>query len=355
MLAAMSGGVDSSVAAALCLERGYEVWGVTMRLWTPEVEDTERTDGCCSISAVEDARAVCAKLDIPHYVVNLKAAFRKHVVDDFVREYASGRTPNPCIRCNEHVKFRHLLRKAVAVGADLVCTGHYARIEPFSGGWVLRVGRDSAKDQSYFLYTLTQQQMAHVLFPNGELTKAEVRAKAREFGLRVAEKAESQEVCFVLDERAGEFVAARAPEAGVPGEIVDAAGNVLGRHRGIAHYTVGQRRGLGVGGGRRLYVTAVDAGARRVIVGEEARLWVSRIRVSQLHWTVPQPPPGPSHCTVRIRYNSRGGRGRVMPNNCGGAIIKFDEPQRAVAPGQAAVFYDGDMVLGGGTIEERLD
>ncbi len=351
----MSGGVDSSVAAALCLERGYEVWGVTMRLWTPELEAPARYDGCCSVDAVEDARAVCNTLGIPHYVLNLKDVFRKYVVDDFVRQYASGRTPNPCIRCNEFVKFRFLLKKARMVGADYVCTGHYARIEKTARGFLLRKGVDEAKDQSYFLYVLTQRQMAHLLFPNGELTKAEVREIARKLGLNVAEKAESQEVCFVIAERVGQFVAAHAPQAARPGEIVSVDGRVLGEHRGLAFYTVGQRRGLGIGGGDRLYVLHIDAPHNRLIVGDDGDLWARRLRVRDVHWTVPDPPQGPSPCTVRIRYNSPGGRAVVVPERDNVAVVELEQPQRAVAPGQAAVFYDGDVVLGGGTIEERLD
>jgi tRNA-uridine 2-sulfurtransferase len=339
---AMSGGVDSSVTAALLLEQGHDVTGVTMQLW-PSSDDE---GGCCSVSAVRDARRVCDLLGIPHYTLNFRDAFEREVVAPFADEYAAGRTPNPCIVCNDRLKFSDLLAKVRLQGADYLATGHYARIVHDESGapWLAR-GLDPGKDQSYFLYRLTRQQMRHTLFPVGELHKSVVRAHAERLGLHVAEKPDSQEVCFAsAGEHAG-VVLERRPEALRTGDIVGLDGEVLGRHDGIANFTVGQRKGLGIAAASPLYVVSVDAAENRVVVGPKAALRVDRVEATDVVWH------GGTHETVSamVRY-------RMQPRAATAAIdgdrlhVSFAVSLDSVAPGQAVVCYREDICLGGGTI-----
>lgn len=341
---AMSGGVDSSVAAALLLEAGHEVTGVTMQLW-PSGDDE---GGCCSVSAVRDAKRVCDLLGIAHYSLNYRDIFEREVVTPFAEEYAAGRTPNPCIVCNDRVKFSDLLAKVAAQGADFLATGHYARIERDADGtpWLTRA-IDPDKDQSYFLYRLTRTQLEHVLFPVGELHKPDVRAYASRLGLHVAEKADSQEVCFApAGEHAG-VLQERAPSGLTPGDIVDTSGAVLGRHEGVGRYTVGQRKGLGIGGaGEPLYVVELDPQVNRVVVGQREDLRVAHVEASDVVWH------GESHelveAAVRYRMTGRGADARFE----GGRLaVDFQGLLEGVAPGQAVVCYRGDRVVGGGVIE----
>lgn len=346
---ALSGGVDSATAAALLVEAGHRVVGLTMRLYDAR-GTTAAVGRCCGPRDVEDARRVAAHLDIPFYVCNYEDEFRARVVDDFVAEYVAGRTPNPCVRCNQHIKFTPLLRRARALGCEKLATGHYARIERGSDG-VLRVARarDRQKDQSYFLFNMPAAALPVVEFPLGGMTKDEVRAHARRLGLPNCDKPESQEICFVPDGDYAAFVAARADTT--VGEIVDMDGRVLGAHDGVHRFTVGQRRGLGVsaGDGEPRYVVAVDALTRRVTVGAPAALERAAIDVGELRWAG-APPSLPLRASVQIRYRHAPAPATIAVEN-ERARVTFDAPERAPAPGQAAVFYDGETVLGGGFIE----
>ena len=342
----MSGGVDSSLAAALLVEQGFEVVGVTLHL-------AGSASRCCSLDDADDARRVAEQLGIRFYVANQTREFRQEVMLPFADAYLEGRTPLPCARCNSRFKFDHLLARARALGAERIATGHYARVgrDAASGAPVLRTSRDPAKDQSYFLFGLTQAQLERAVFPLGELSKDEVRARARALGLATAEKPESQELCFVPDGDTGAAVERLRPER-VPGagEIVDEAGRVVGRHAGVHRYTVGQRRGLGVSGPAPLYVKALDAARNRVIVTDLEGLAARAGRVEQVSWISGQAPASAFEATVRIRYRHAGAAACVTPDGDGGAALAFHEPVRALAPGQAAVFYRDDQVLGGGLL-----
>jgi len=339
---AMSGGVDSSVAAALLLEQGHDVTGVTMQLWP----SGDAEGGCCSVSAVRDARRVCDQLGIAHYTLNFRDAFESQVVAEFAREYAAGRTPNPCIACNDRLKFSDLLARVSAQGADRLATGHYARVVRDDCGtpWLAR-GVDPAKDQSYFLYRLTPTQLDHVLFPIGELEKPAVRAIAERIGLHVAEKPDSQEVCFASAGHHAAIVAQRHPEAVVPGDIVSKTGAVLGTHSGIADYTVGQRKGLGISAPSPLYVLAVDAVGNRVVVGEQVDLAVAHVEANDVVWR----GAAGEHVQAMVRYRMQPQRARAELSH-GRLSIEFEEPLFGVAPGQAVVCYRDDLVIGGGTV-----
>lgn len=342
---AMSGGVDSSVAAALLLEQGHEVTGVTMQLWP----SSDAEDGCCSVSAIRDARRVCDLLGIAHYSLNYREVFEREVVGPFAEEYAAGRTPNPCIVCNDRVKFSDLLAKVATQGAEYLATGHYARIvERGSTEPWLATGWDSSKDQSYFLYRLTEQQMRHVLFPVGELHKSDVRAIAGRKGLAVADKPESQETCFAVKGSYVPAIARRAPSAMIPGSIVDTAGREVGHHDGVAHYTVGQRKGIGVGGlDEPLYVVRIEAERHTVIVGPRKELESTTVVAGEAIWR------GPSEMRVRaaVRYRMVPLAATACADVRGRLTVTFDEPLLAVAPGQSIVCYDSDVVVGGGIIE----
>ncbi len=353
VMVAMSGGVDSSVAAALLKEQGCRVTGVTMCFNLPG--SATRKPGCCGQQGIEDAQAVARELGIPHHVLGFADALEREVVAPFCAEYLRGRTPNPCVWCNERLKFAALLDKARAMGFGHVATGHYARIEQRDGGWHLLKGMDERKDQSYFLYRMGQEQMRHILFPLGELTKTRIRELARSFHLPVADKAESQEVCFVPDDDYRAFIAHRAAhdktlDASLlrPGDLVDIEGMVLGRHKGAAFYTVGQRTGLGIAHGHRLYVLRIDAKDNRVVVGTREHADAREFTVEDLSWCG-EPLKEARRLDAKIRYNHRGAAAWARPGKAT-VHVECDEPVFAVTPGQSAVFYDGDEVVGGGII-----
>ena len=349
----MSGGVDSSVAAYLLKEQGYDVVGVTMQIWQDEENAVmEENGGCCGLSAVEDARRVAERLDIPYYVMNFKREFKCHVMDYFVEEYLRGRTPNPCIACNRYVKWESLLQRSLEIGARYIATGHYARIDRLKNGrYAVRGSVTADKDQTYALYSLTQYQLAHTLMPVGEYRKDEIRAIAEEAGLPVAHKPDSQEICFIPDHDYAAFIE-REAGARVPGEgnFVDLEGHVLGRHRGITHYTVGQRKGLNVAFGRRMFVLEIRPETNEVVLGEDADVFTDRVLCGRMNLMAVEELAEPVRVLAKIRYNHRGGFGRLEKLTDGKYLCTFEEPVRASTPGQAIVFYDGEYVLGGGTI-----
>jgi tRNA-uridine 2-sulfurtransferase len=354
VVVAMSGGVDSSVAAAILKGSGYDVTGVTMNLFSlpGKICRSEDLRSCCGRRAIEDAHRVAIELGIPHYVVDLRREFEAAVIADFAREYGRGRTPNPCIRCNERIKFRLFLERTKRLGADYIATGHHARVTRDSAGArsLLKKGRDRDKDQSYFLYRLTQAQLARTIMPIGDLTKAEVRDRARRLGLAVADKAESQETCFAPLGDYPEFLAGRAPRAFRTGPILDLEGRVLGEHKGIGHYTVGQRRGLGISGRRPVYVAALDARRNAVIVGDEKDLFGKKFEAASVHLISGGRIEKPVIVQAKIRYRHQGARALVVPLSARRVQVEFDRPQRAITPGQSVVFYQRDVVLGGGII-----
>ena len=351
VVVAMSGGVDSAVSAGLLARDGYEVIGITMRLWTVEDPDAPRsTKRCCSVEDTGDARRAADAIGIPHYVLNMEREFQDRVIDYFVSEYGRGRTPNPCLACNEHVKFRALLDRAVAFDADFLATGHYACITHEGGRHRLRRAADGSKDQSYVLYTLGQAELAKTMFPVGAYDKPRIRELAREMRLEVAEKPDSVDICFVPDGDYKAFVSKRLPQtAGVPaGVIRDGSGADIGAHDGVARFTIGQRRGIGVATGEKRFVTGIDPALNIVTIGGEDELMASALVAERVNW-VGERPPGAIRAAVKIRYRTPAASATVTPVD-GGVRVEFDEPQRAITPGQAAVFYDGDEVLGGGAI-----
>ena len=347
----MIGGVDSSAAAALLLQSGYDVVGITLKLW-PQDCISRAEDKCCGPQAVTDARAVCHRLGIPYYLVDEAADFHREVIRYFADEYKAGRTPNPCVLCNEKLKFGALMQRASHLDADFIATGHYARVErsPDTGRMLLKRGRDPRKDQSYFLFSLRQDQLTHALFPLGELTKADTREVARESHLKTAEKEESMEICFVPDKDYGKFLRDSHLVEEHEGEIVDLNGQVLGHHQGIEFYTVGQRKGLGISAPNPLYVVELDAANNRVIVGDDSALSRGEFGVERCNWIPFEQPDGPIQVSAKIRYNHPGTSATVTPLPGGGATVVLDAPQRAVTPGQACVFYQDDLVVGGGWI-----
>jgi tRNA-uridine 2-sulfurtransferase len=353
VVVAMSGGVDSSVAAALLVEQGYEVIGVMMRLWAEIGPGTGSSNKCCSLEAVNDARSVADRLNIPFYLINVERPFKAHVVDFFIEEHAAGRTPNPCIACNRHIRFGYLLDYARGLGADYLATGHYARVrrDP-TGRYQLWRGADPAKDQSYVLHVMGQSELAQTLFPAGEYTKPQVRALAAERGLPTASRAESQDLCFIADGDYRRFLNDWAPEIINPGPILDRQGRQLGTHRGLPSYTIGQRSGLGIAAPRPLYVLEMDQARNALIVGTAEELGSSRLRTGPVNWVAGEVPPGPLLASVQIRYHTSPAPARITPLPDGDADIQFDAPLRGAMPGQGAVFYQGDMCVGGGVITE---
>jgi tRNA-specific 2-thiouridylase len=352
VVVAMSGGVDSAVAAARCVAAGYDVIGISLRL------ARDGAGSCCSLDDFHDARAVADRLGFPHYVFDLRDEFDRHVVRPFVAEYLAGRTPNPCARCNQHVKFDLLWQRAAELGAARLATGHYARIgrDPETGRATLRTAADTAKDQSYFLFALDHRRLAQLLFPVGDLGKAAVRTAAARLGLPVADKPDSMEVCFVTGGDAAAFVEAHAePEALRPGAIVDDAGRVVGRHGGVHRFTVGQRRGLGGGAGAPRYVRAIDAASGTITVTDAAGLGSAGLVAREVSWVAGTPPPDGADVAVRIRHRHRLVPAHLTRSADGAAEVAFaDGVGPAATPGQAAVFYRGDVVLGGGWIAEAL-
>jgi len=357
IVVAMSGGVDSSVAAALLAEQGHEVIGVSMQLYDQAGGETS-FGSCCTIDDLHDARRVANAIGIPHYILNFEREFDEQVVSNFVREYAAGRTPIPCARCNSDLKFATLAERAAGFGAHAVATGHYARVErdETTGKILLKRGLDRSKDQAYFLFSLTQEQLARAVFPVGHVTKDVVRDYARRYDLPVAEKPDSQEICFVPDDDYASFVARRAPGAAMGGTIVDEEGRAVGRHEGIHRFTVGQRKGLGLAGspdGTPRYVVALRPVDHQVVVGPKASLERTTLTASGVNW-IGGRPDGPLRVTAQIRHRHQPAPAMVRPidsADAAGAELTFDQPQVAITPGQAVVFYDGDVVVGGGWID----
>ena len=346
----MSGGVDSSATAALLLEQGYDVVGITLKLW-PQDCVNRAEDKCCGPQAVTDARAVCHKLGIPFYLIDEAAEFQAKVIRYFADEYQAGRTPNPCVMCNQNLKFGRLIDRADQLGARYIATGHFARLERRDDGRVwLRRGRDHRKDQSYFLFSLRQDQLARSLFPLGEKTKSDTREVARHCRLKTADKEESMEICFVPDNDYGRFLQDAKLARKHGGDIVDLEGRVLGRHDGVEFYTIGQRKGLGLSAPKPLYVIELDAAANRVVVGDDAALDRDEFTVDRCNWIPFDDPPERLEVMAKIRYNHPGTTATVTAMDNGRAKVKLHAAQRAVTPGQAAVFYQDDLVVGGGWI-----
>jgi tRNA-uridine 2-sulfurtransferase len=350
---AMSGGVDSSVAAALLAREGHEVIGLSMQLYDASGSaGGDRAFGtCCTIDDLHDARRVAARIGIPHYIVNFEREFADTVISNFVSEYSSGRTPIPCVHCNGDLKFATLVARAEGLGAEFVATGHYARVDldPVTGRYLLERGLDRAKDQSYFLFTLTQDQLSHAMFPVGHLDKATVREQARELGLSVADKRDSHEICFVASGEHASFIDTHAPA--LSGAIRDVQGSVVGRHAGVHRFTIGQRKGLGLSSPIPLYVVGIDATEKTVTVGPKEALERDGLTASGVNWIAGVAPPAGTRVTAQIRYRHREAAASIEPLDGNRVRVAFDQPQSAVAPGQAVVMYDGDSVVGGGWID----
>ncbi len=348
----MSGGVDSSVAAALLVEQGYDVLGMMMRLWSEETVEGGAHNRCCTPDQMTDARRIAAKLGIPFYVLDTKDVFRNTIVEFFIDQHRQGVTPNPCMECNRHIRFRYLLENALALDADYLATGHYARVsEGENGRFSLRKSVDDRKDQSYVLSVLGQEQLAHALFPVGEYTKPQVREIAARFGLPTASKKDSQDLCFIGDNNYRRFLADHAPDVMVPGPIVRRNGEVLGQHTGLVNYTIGQRKGLGVHSLEPLYVIGISSQNNTVVVGTAEELGKFELTAKRMNWVAGFAPYEPFRAEVKIRYKASPVSAWVEPMPDSRMAVRFDDPLRDITPGQGAVVYDGDTVLGGGIIE----
>ena len=349
----MSGGVDSSVAAWLLKEQGYDVIGVTMQIWQDEDQTTqEENGGCCGLSAVDDARRVAWDLGIPYYVMNFKEEFKSQVIDYFVEEYQRGRTPNPCIACNRYVKWESLLKRSLDIGADYIATGHYAQIDKLPNGrYALKKSVTAAKDQTYALYNLTQHQLSYTLMPVGAYSKDQIREIADEINLKVAHKPDSQEICFIPDHDYAGFIEENAGEKAPEGNFVDLDGEVIGRHKGITHYTVGQRKGLNLSKGYPVFVVEIRPETNEVVIGRGEDVYKDTLRAGHINWMAIDGLHGEElEVTAKIRYSHKGATCIIKELEDGTVECKFNEPQRAITPGQAVVFYQGDYVAGGGTI-----
>lgn len=355
VIVAMSGGVDSSVCAALLKEQGHNLIGITMRVWDDPDGRQASPGSCCSLDDADDARRVAQQLEIPHYTLNVKEEFKRKVVDNFVGEYLRGRTPNPCVLCNQEIKFDYLFEQGRKFGATRIATGHYASIGSFKGHAVVKRGRDLSKDQSYFLFSIDPSRLANVMFPLGGYSKTEARAMARKYNLNVAEKAESQEICFIPDDDYKSFIVARPGAKAIgTGDIVNGAGEVLGRHAGYTGYTVGQRKGLGISAPRPLYVTGIEPESNRVIVGEKSELYAGSLLAIDVNWYTPPGKLEGVELTARIRHGAPDVPAVVTVTGERRVKVEFAKPQLSVSPGQAVVFYHDDFVVGGGWIDKAL-
>jgi len=350
----MSGGVDSSVAAYLLKEKGYEVIGIMMKLSPDNPDYEENEGGCCSISAANDARRVADVLDIPFYVMNFKDVFKTNVIDNFIDEYMEGRTPNPCIVCNKEIKFQEFLRKAKALGADYIATGHYAKIEKQEDRYLLKKSEDDRKDQTYALYTLTQEQLSHTLMPCGDYSKPEIRNIAKRIGLEVFKKRDSQEICFIPDNDHGAYIKKYSGREIKPGNFVDKEGKVMGRHKGIVYYTIGQRKGLGMAVGKPVFVNDIDPLTNQVVVGDEEDIFKTGLIAKDLNFITFDKLESNLKVTAKIRYSAIPQAATLIPIENDRVKVVFDEKQRAITKGQSVVFYLDNLVVGGGIIEKIL-
>jgi len=345
----MSGGVDSSVAALLLLEMGYEVIGVTLKMWSPkEGCNTQGSSSCCSLLDIEDAKNVANKLGIAHYVLNAKLEFDSYVIQRFISDYLNGRTPNPCIYCNKYIKFDLMLKKALSMGTDYIATGHYARIQPQGDRFLLKTSLDPFKDQSYVLYNITQSQLQRTLMPLGNFTKQQIRKMAKEAGLVVASKPDSQDICFVHNNDYAKFIKEYSSNPVTPGYFVDSNGGKLGMHKGIIYYTIGQRRGLGIALGKPMFVTKINAATNTIVLGEP--FLSKKLIANELNWISIKNLNEPMKVEAKIRYSAKRASATIAPLSNDNIEVIFDFPQRSITPGQAVVFYDTDTVIGGGTI-----
>ncbi|GAE01690.1 tRNA-specific 2-thiouridylase MnmA [Clostridium botulinum B str. Osaka05] len=352
VLVGMSGGVDSSVAAYLLKEQGYEVIGVTMQIWQDDEEFIEKEGGCCSLSAVADARRVANKIGIPFYVMNFKDAFKRNVIDYFVDEYMEGRTPNPCIACNKFIKFSSFLDKAMAMGIDYVATGHYAIIEKQKDRHIIRKSEDDKKDQTYALYNLTQFQLERTLMPCGQYKKSQIREIAKDIGLRVHNKKDSEEICFIPDNDHGRYIKNRFPNKVREGNFVDKQGNVLGKHKGIVYYTIGQRKGLGIAFGKPMYVVDINPFKNEVVLGSIEDLLNTELVAKDINYIPFDTLKEPMEVEAKIRYSQIPSKAIITPIDDGRVRVNFHEKQRAITKGQSVVFYKDDLLIGGGIIEK---
>ncbi|MFA9375218.1 MAG: tRNA 2-thiouridine(34) synthase MnmA [Lachnotalea sp.] len=353
----MSGGVDSSVAAYLLKKQGYEVIGATMQIWQDEDAETkEDNGGCCGLSAVDDARRVANDLDIPYYVMNFKKEFKENVMDYFIEEYIQGRTPNPCIACNRYVKWESLLNRSLEIGADYIATGHYAQIAKLPNGrFALKKSATVAKDQTYALYNLTQYQLSHTIMPVGEYKKDEIRKIATEIGLKIANKPDSQEICFIPDNNYAKFIEENTEVKLTDGNFVDLDGNIIGKHKGITHYTIGQRKGLNLAMGHPVFVTQIRPDTNEVVIGEAEDVFANKLVANNINYMSIEDLVGKMQVIAKIRYSHKGDSCTIEKIDNEKVLCTFDEPQRAITPGQAVVFYDGEYVVGGGTIVSAVE